>query len=297
MKKKGRDGSNPNPYTDPLSIVSKIADQEKALIGTTFLAPYVGGGKVRLRLSGIIYELTVPDCREGWGIFEVKGAAKAIWQKSAPLSMIRSYLQLFPQIRLIMIDRFSDERWWAISAGAGTQRLQLDGPVPVQLTQRSSQFETFYCRFDGNYFWFDSADRKRDPKIARELRDALSRNLKPDELQCKGSVPQERLVYKMLYMKQNEVRELEENAVQDTGRRITRALSHAGARLDSFWQEGNDAASVRFQLDGRTHVVQVRASDLSIVSAGICLSGKDGDFDLSSLVGVLREADNEYRYY
>ena len=281
---------------DPLAIVSKIAEQEKELNGTTFIAPYVGSGKVRLRLSGIVYEMDASGCPEGWAIMEVRAVGKASFVQAAPLTMVQNYLRLFPQMRLVMIDQFSDKHWWALSAAGGKQKIQLNGPVPVQLAERVGSFDTVYCRFDGATFWYEAADRRRDPGIARNLRKALAEDISPDELHCSGMVPQERLAYKMLYLDKHKNAPAPET--MDDRTRIARALEHSGAQLDRFsYQNGGDDVSVHMRVGDRLHVVQVRTADLSVVSAGICLSGQDRNFDLSSLVGVLREAESGDYYF
>jgi hypothetical protein len=275
---------------DPLSIVSKLARQEKELHNSSFIAPYVGGGKVRLRLEGIIYELEVGDCPDGWAIMQVIGDGKARFLQRAPLPAVKKYLQLLPRLRLILVDRF-DTRWWALAALSGGQKIEISGPVPVYLAETATSFDTVYCRFDGASFWFDSIDRRRDPAIARQLRQAIARDVPPEMLNCKGMLPSELLAYKMLWFEKHKG----EKAKADIKTRISSALEHAGASLESFWYtDGNKRASARFQVDGNTHVVEFDPHDLSIVSSGICLSGEDSKFDLSSLVGVLREAEREY---
>lgn len=281
---------------DPLSLVSKIADKEKQLIGSKFLAPKIGTGKIRLKLSGIAYQVDAPDSPDGWGIFELKENSRATYLEAAPLNMVRNYLLLLTQVRLVILDKFENDNWWAIVADQQGQKLQINGPVPVHLITRTAPFETVYSRFDGAQFWFESTDRKRDPMVANELRKSLEKNTDPAELQCKGAVPQERLAYKILHMRKNKERETPEP--QDNRSRISRALAHSGAELDSFWQERDSSVTtVRFRMGDQVRAVSVNTDNLSVISSGICLSGRDSDFDLSSLVGVLKEAEEDYDYY
>ncbi len=43
--------------------------------------------------------------------------------------------------------------------------------------------------------------------------------------------------------------------------------------------------------DGRREHTTVLDSSLSVVSAGICLAGREPEFDLASIVSVMREAE------
>jgi hypothetical protein len=78
--------------------------------------------------------------------------------------------------------------------------------------------------------------------------------------------------------------------------RLSKALKHAGGRYHSHG-ERDGIYVVRYEVDGRQHVSTVRPDDLSVVTAGICLAGGDRHFDLSSLVGVLRQAQNTGRIH
>ena len=112
----------------------------------------------------------------------------------------------------------------------------------------------------------------------------------PDELRKPTLTPEERTAYQRAY-----------EAVVATYRDVTevrleKALAHAGAKLVAYLeQEG--AYVVNFTVDGRSHQAAVRKTDLTLLSAGICLAGEDQKFDLNSLIGVLREGEETGQLY
>ncbi len=82
-----------------------------------------------------------------------------------------------------------------------------------------------------------------------------------------------------------------EQAARDNDEvRLSEALEHAGGKLTSFVKR-DEVFVVRYSVDGVEHVSTIQKDNLAVVSAGICLSGQDQHFDLASLVGVLREAE------
>lgn len=67
-------------------------------------------------------------------------------------------------------------------------------------------------------------------------------------------------------------------------------------RMLSF-RELADVFSVEFTVDGNRHIASVEKNSFTIRAAGVCLTGRDREFDLASLVGVLREGERRGRIY
>ncbi|HEY9714751.1 MAG TPA: hypothetical protein V6C72_14885 [Chroococcales cyanobacterium] len=272
---------------DALAIVARLAEKEKRFADSAFLAPVIGDGRVRVRIEGVVCRLTVRDSFRGWAVLKMTGPGEAVVLEEASPALVGKYLRLFPRVRMILLEMF-DNRWWALAASTSDTRLQLSGPVPIDLVGSAARFQCVHVRFDGNFFWYEGVDRRRDPSIARSLAKSLEEKIAPAELRCRNAVPQEKLAYKMLWMAA--YGEIPSRPATDR-ERIAQALQHAGGTLDSFWYRNQEEAAVRMVVDGQEHLITVKADDLSIVSAGICLSGQDGSFDLASLVGVLRQSD------
>jgi hypothetical protein len=74
--------------------------------------------------------------------------------------------------------------------------------------------------------------------------------------------------------------------------RLQQALEWAGGQLDDV-RDREDAWVITWHSSrGEPHTSIIRKEDLGIVSAGICLEERDGDFDVQSLVSVMDEAES-----
>lgn len=285
-----------------MAILAKLAAEEQRLLAEPVLAPVVAGGRVRVRVSGIVYEMAVEDPSfQGWAVLKMVATGRCRVVGTPTPAQISAYLKLLPRVRLVLLDRHNHV-WWGIAAQRPDPKLSLERPAPIQFADRAASFETIYARFDGQTFWFDSVDRRRDPKVARSLRTALQEDAIPRELRVLGMVPQEKEAYRLLWLlKHPELRDqrelwTERDLPESDSERLSKALDHAGAQLDGFWHQGEGNIVVRYVIGRTTHVAQVRSDDLTVLSAGICLAGDDQHFDLTSLVGVMQEYERQEEF-
>lgn len=288
-------GSNRRP--SPSDIVARLAKQEREASKGVILAPVRPGAKVRVRISGVIWELEVVDRPyTGWALLRVTAPGRAAIAGVPTPRQIREYLALFPRVRLVLLERQQDT-WWAVPAQQNDRRFKIRTAVPIQLVDQGAPFETVHSRFDGQLFLFDSKDRRRNPSIAARLRLALEADVLPDEVKVPGAVPQEKRAFRILWQLRNPERRQSASPITDDradrsdNDRLRRALQHSGARLDAFWYVEPELLAVRFESQEETHTVTINP-DLTVVSSGICLNGEDARFDLTSLVGVFRELKN-----
>ena len=158
------------------------------------------------------------------------------------------------------------------------------------MVEEAQQFDVVRARFDGTSFWFESLDASRNPGTAAYLRQQLQQETEPNHLDRPGLTPEERLAYSLCLVQETAARQPATAA--DPARRLREALAQAGAEMVDYL-ERDDSYRVTYNIGGQQHVSAVRKNDLTIQVAGICLSGEDQKFDLTSLVGVLREAGGE----
>ncbi len=266
------------------SLFDKLAAEEKKFFGSEFLCPVRKGQKVRVRIAGIIVELTVkPKKFEGWGIFESVDQNSARFVREATMAQKGEYLKLYPKFSLVICRQ--GDTIGGIPANQSDTRFKLQGQVPVALPEEVRLFDTVDVRYDGQHFWYDQHSRFRSARIATHLRELFTEETKPEDVMISGMTQEEQYAYALAF-------DIEVESKKDRKEeRLKRALERGGATLRSYMERGN-TYTVEFTVDGQRHRSTVDAETLQVASSGICLSDHDSDFDLTSLVGVLREGHN-----
>jgi hypothetical protein len=277
-------------------LLDKLEKAEQEFAGTQFLAPVIGSGQVQVRIAGIVCQLAItgnlPQGFQGWAILQAQSTSEASFVREAGLAEVAAYLRLFPTVRLILCQA-RPKRWLAFPAHLGDSRFQIQGLVPLWLPEEGlGRFETVIARFDGRLFWYEKRDPSRDPSLAAYLREQLAHRdekgfpADPEKLHKPGLSPEEQAAYWLVW---SQILEARRDRVED---RLSEALAHAGATLQDYSERG-DVYVVRFLVSGRAFSSTIRQDDLTVMTAGICLAGRDRQFDLTSLVGVLRQAGRQ----
>jgi hypothetical protein len=303
-------------------LLDRFAAKEEAFLRKEFLSPSLRGGTVRVRIGGVVCKIGIqPGDFEGWGVFQPTSFKQAHLVREATLMERKQYLELFPRVHLLMCRR-AGTGWLGCAANLGDQRFRIQGLVPVRLSRDVQQFDTIVSRYDGSCFWFDEIDMRRDPAAAACLRSALSDVLSPEKLERRGLTAEERAAYEVnywgtMYPDLNQIIKERRNSldarrspigqsgeasrpqaetVDPIRERLRNSLSHAGAELLEYL-ERSDSFRVTYDIGGQKYTSSVDKRDFSVQVAGICLEDKDRQFDLTSLVGVLREGERGHQIY
>ena len=269
------------------NLLSKLTTEEQNFLNTRFLSPVIAKQSIQVRINNIILKLyTRPNDYTGWGIFKPLNFKTARFLTKPSRLDIYKYLQLFPTVRFILCHQ--QGVWYGIQANPDN-RFTFKGQVPIYLTEEVQQFQTIIASFDGSQCWFDSVDMSR-LRVANDLRHSLSKLQKPEDLKISNLSKYELFAYNNTYMYELKRRELSKTDL------MKQALERGGARYLSHIERQN-TYTVEFNVDGQNHRSVVNKNTLQVQSAGICLSGGDANFDLQSLVGVIKEGEDRRLIY
>ena len=277
---------------DTLRLVEKLLRQEDDLRRVPFLAPRIPGGRLRVRIDGLIHDFEArPADFEGWGVFRAIDSSVAELVRPAEASEIERYLGHLLPLRFRLVKPLFGTLWLACPVNQDDARRRLGSPEPraVHLVANGTRFEGAQVRFDGAQLWFEGVDHRADPRLADALRHALADKVQPEDLNLARLTPEDRLAYRLAHTK---VQRRPRVARPQVGaeRRVERALHRGGGSLRDLRDRGEHWQVEWTDSRGRAHLSAVRKSDFTVLSAGLCLDGHDREFDLTSLVGVVDEA-------
>lgn len=275
---------------DVRRLLNELTTQEEALPQTRFLAPCVRGGRVRTRVSGLVYTFRPrPRDFQGWGIFQPLGTATARLVEEAGLPEVSEYLRRLPVVRLRLAHPLKGQTWLAYPANEADARRRWGAakPAPVHLVTEGAAFELVVARWDGAACWFEDVDRRADPMVAEKLWEEHQALTAPDTLRFPGLTPEMRAVYDLTAQQSAEFRAVLQPSRDDD--RLREALRLAGGDLREFRDRGDFWLVEWTTRDGERHTSAIDKGDLTVLSAGICLSDGDRAFDLQSLVGVVEQ--------
>ncbi|MFB2918334.1 MULTISPECIES: hypothetical protein [Aerosakkonema] len=279
---------------DIRKILKQISAQENQLRDRQFIAPCVRGGLVRTKVANIIYNFAPkPHNFEGWGIFQPVDDKIAEVIDEPNLPQLAEYLKLLQPMRLRLAYVLRGKSWLAypVNESDAKQRFGIAKPVAVHLVNDAATFEQIIARWDGGSWWFDECDRRADPLVTEQLKEALKKVISPAELRFKGVTPEMRTIYDLVAQQQKEFAAKMQQKQDE--KRLAAALRQGGGELREFRDRDDHWLVEWTTADGEFHSSAISKNDLTVVSSGICLSGRDRDFDLQSLVGVIERRNDE----
>jgi len=218
--------------------------------------------------------------------------------EEATLSQIEAYLQLLKPLSLILISPFRHSSWLAYPAHQESAHRLIAPvrPLLIHLVEHGARFEQIKAAWDGQTCWFHEPDRGSDPQISEAMQQAFQHGIPADQLRQSGLTPEHRLTYQLatqgierIYQLTTPVRRNEEPVSEEDQirERLRQALALGGGSLDAY-RDLEDSWQISWRTsDGMRYTSAIHKSDLTVIGAGICLSGRDRDFDLQSLVGVV----------
>jgi hypothetical protein len=301
------------PKVDPRALIARLSQEGQQLQEREIIAPLLPGGRIRTRLNGLIYEFKPRKRFVGWGRFRPINEGEADVLGEAMPWERGSYLELFPALRVILLwpapAGYPPGAWLALpyNQSDAHQRFGFPmEPLPVFLcdpTAGAERFERIIVRVDGRALWFEGPDLLADPTHAEWLRNASTQEASQDFLPGLASSERQTLLFWRFH--QLELAHAEETRhVQRLQQRarlnqlsLEEKLRYELAKADATFHSYSEVIAsdgsvsqliVEWSERGQTHRYRSALDPrLTVVSSGICLSGRDQDFDLTSLVSVM----------
>jgi hypothetical protein len=273
-----------------LDLIGKLDAKQQEAMAERFVAPCLRYGRIAIPIAGIACRFTPSDREfEGWGLFSVsEGSTRAKLEGEATKRQVSEYLSRLPRCRFRLCFQGLDSSWAAIPRNKGVfERLfGKFSPVAIRLVQSGTRYDAVVARFDGASWWFDSRDRSDAPAVRSAMCSAYDSGKMP---KVAGAAPEDAAAFELACCPVP-VKGIYSPPTDED--RIRKMLERGGGRLLSFTDMG-DFWNVSWMTgSGRRLMSSILKQDMTVISAGMCLSGRDRDFDLLTLVNVVEQRDD-----
>lgn len=289
--------------SDVLDLIEQLGNTANTLNERVFVSPVYKNRWVATRIDKIIYRFEIPRLSPGWYKFRPTSQNTAKKIGDADLMSVEKYLKLFDKLRLIMIKREGNVIFGIpFKTNKFNFNMSQIFPVYLALDDMAIDFDEILCRFDGVNVWYEQVPMNNDPARSEYLRESLFNKLNPNDVEFQGLRFEDKIAYGIRYQLILEEEEklkkaAEKRLLKNTKYRIQKAVEHSGGRFKDYTERGSNF-SVTYDVDGETYTSTVaKDKNLTVLTAGFCLSGHDRDFDLTSLISVIREGHDRGLIY
>ena len=298
-----------------LELIEELEAQASRLKEHQVLAPIPEGQQhyVTTLIEGTPYRLSIPEVEPGWWLLRPLSDHEAKVVGEPPPHEIVHYLEQLPAIRVIAVYRLGERSWLVYPWNSGdafqrgwpslpsSAKTRIPQPYPLHLVTAPAvrPFDVVVARMLDGLLLFDEYDRRTLwAPLADELRACLEKQEWTPRIG--GLTPELRAVlslHRHRFLEEEKRRILQEEAQRrrTLKGRLESALEYSGARLKA-WTERGEGYEVVWEHEGEEYRTLIRP-DLFVESAGICLSGRDSDYNLSAIVHVMRQARERGRLY
>lgn len=282
-----------------MSLIDKMANIESKFRETEFFSPYTSMSKFSIvKMEGVNYEFRIVGYQgSGLGVFKPIDHSCAKFIRPASPEQSRSYFDVLPKVNLILC--YECEYGWVaypMNLESSIKSIGLDSEIVVRNVSDCERFDCIVGRWDGLHFWFDDVFPGSNHVKSEAMRQCFDPNktvakMKECSNGIKGITPEELKSFELslaswvLFQKVS------------TEDMICKTLALGGGKLGKYVLRGENIEIRWTSPSGNEYISVVKKDGLDVVSAGICLSGKDEKFHLKDLPFVISEGENKRLVY
>lgn len=276
---------------DVLNLIERLGEKESKISEKEIVSPVFYNRKIATQIEKITYLFDIPEIAPGWHKFQPIDLKIAKHIGPANFIETESYLKCLPKFRVILVYK-KGPVYYGVPIKGNSFGFKVTELLPIYLTDDMAiDFSKCLCRFDGVNLWYQEMDISGDFSKVDYLMESLKNLKDPKHVRYPGLSIEEKIAYSLklnIDIKFNE--ELKKTKIQ-------RDVEHAGGTFIES-KEKSDHIIVTYKVDGKPYTSYVtKEVNHKIITAGICLNGSDRNFDLKSLVSVIREGQNSDLIY